>query len=178
LASTLYLFLEYVEELKNFRAEEKRVDAIVVLTGGTGRADLGLKLLRQGFGGVLVLSGVNKDADVDSIFLTSFTEFDRLSVILEKRSKSTFGNAIEVRGILSERELRSMLLITSMYHMKRAQYIFERIMPADIEMALYPVPNPGFNRNWWKGKGFISAFTEFAKYYWYYLRFSFEDLTV
>jgi uncharacterized SAM-binding protein YcdF (DUF218 family) len=170
--------LEFVEELKNFRAEEKRVDAIVVLTGGTGRADLGLKLLRQGLGGVLVLSGVNKDADVDAIFLTSLTEFDRLSVILDKKSKSTFGNALEVRGVLSERELRSMLLITSMYHMKRAQFIFERIMPADIEIALYPVPNPEFGLNWWKGKGFISAFTEFAKYYWYYLRFSFEDLTV
>jgi hypothetical protein len=39
LACTLYLFLEFVEELKNFRTEEKRVDAIVVLTGGTGRAD-------------------------------------------------------------------------------------------------------------------------------------------
>jgi uncharacterized SAM-binding protein YcdF (DUF218 family) len=168
--------VEFVEELKNFHAEKKRVDAIVVLTGGTGRADLGLDLLREGLAEVLVLSGVNRDADADAIFLTDLTEFDRLSVILEKESKSTFENALEVRRILSEKRLRSILLITSFYHMKRAQYIFERIIPPDIDIALYPVPDPDFKRNWWKGKGFFTAFMEFLKYRWYYLKFSIEEL--
>jgi uncharacterized SAM-binding protein YcdF (DUF218 family) len=172
----LYLFLGFVEELKGYGADKKRVDAIVVLTGGTGRADLGLELLRQGLGGVLILSGVNRDADVDSIFLTGLAELERLSVILEKKSESTFENAMEVTGILSDRHLRSMLLVTSRYHMKRAQFIFKRIMPGDIDMLPYTVPSPEFNREWWKGKGFITAFGEFVKYYWYYLRFSFEDL--
>lgn len=175
-AAALYLFLGFVEELKRFHPAAKRVDAIVVLTGGTGRADLGLELLRKGHGGVLVLSGVNRDADVDSIFLTKLTELERLSVILEKDSKSTFENAMEARRLLSESKLRSMLLVTSPYHMKRARYIFKRMMPTGVEMAVYPVPSPGFKEDWWRGRGLVSALVEFAKYNWYYLKFSCQDL--
>ena len=46
-----------------------KADAIVVLTGGKGRTDEGLALLRKGAGEVLILSGVNADSDVDAIFL-------------------------------------------------------------------------------------------------------------
>lgn len=175
-ASTLYLFLGFVEELKRFHPEEKRVDAIVVLTGGTGRADLGLELLRKGHGGVLVISGVNRDADVDSIFPSGLTELERVGIILEKDSKSTFENAVEARRLITDRKLRSMLLVTSPYHMKRARYIFERIMPPAVEMAVYPVPSPGFKENWWRGGGLVAALVEFAKYNWYYLKFSCQDL--
>ena len=176
-ASIVYVFGEFIEELKGYHPEDRRVDAIVVLSGGSGRADLGLELLRKGRGSVLVLSGVNRDADVDSIFLTELTEFERLSVILEKNSKSTFENAVEARRLLTEKKFHSMLLVTSPYHMKRAHYIFERLMPPDIEMALYPVPSPEFKTDWWRGRGLFAAFVEFAKYNWYYLRFSLQDLT-
>jgi uncharacterized SAM-binding protein YcdF (DUF218 family) len=179
-ATLLYLFLDFVDGLKgSATAELVPADSIVVLTGGTGRADLGLELYNKGYGGVLILSGVNRDADIDYIFPgDNLTTFDRMSVLLEKRSRSTYENAVEVRKILADRELNSFVLITSPYHMKRAFYIFRETIPSDIGIVRFPVPDPTFERDWWKGMGWMTALLEFAKYYWYYLRFSLDTLTV
>ncbi|MBI5599167.1 MAG: YdcF family protein [Deltaproteobacteria bacterium] len=172
----LYLFLNFAGSLKGVETTGKSADAIVVLTGGTGRMDVGLGLLRKRRGRVLMLSGVDRDADVDSIFLNRVSVAERLDIVLEKNSKSTYGNAVEVRRFMEVRRFKSMLLITSTYHMERALLIFRRVMPADTGIEPYPVESPNFDaQRWWKGRGLAIAGAEFVKYCWYYLRFGLED---
>ncbi|HLE08586.1 MAG TPA: YdcF family protein [Thermodesulfobacteriota bacterium] len=177
LAFLSYLFLSFAGSVSGRGPSKNSADAIVVLTGGTGRVDLGLEFLRKGRGTFLVLSGVDRDADMDSIFLNGVSEGERLKIFLDKNSRSTYENAIEVRKLMKEKGFDSMLLITSTYHMKRACYIFKRIMPPDVRIEPYPVESPNFDtKRWWRGRGVFIAGEEFLKYSWYYLRFGFEDI--
>lgn len=171
LALAVYLFLDFTAGIKAVSAGpvgQGDADAIVVLTGGMGRVEEGLSLLRKGKAGLLVLSGVHADADLDSIFLNRLDKFERPKIVLEKRSGSTFENAVEVKRFMEERGLKSMVLITSAYHMKRAEYIFRKIMPPDIRIEPYRVSTPNFDEErWWHGRGLMLLLIEFLKFYWY-----------
>src|SRR5574337_240537 len=169
LALAAYLFLDFTAGIKAVSAgpvDQGDADAIVVLTGGMGRVEEGLSLLRKGKAGLLVLSGVHADADLDSIFLNHLDRSERPKIVLEKRSGSTFENAVEVRRFMEERGLKSMVLITSAYHMKRAEYIFRKIMPPDIRIEPYRVSTPNFDEErWWHGRGLMLLLIEFLKFY-------------
>lgn len=169
------LFLDFVNGIKAFRSIGNGADAIVVLTGGKGRTDEGLTLLRKGKAQVLILSGVHEDADHDAIFLNRINKVERSRIVLEKRSRSTYENAVEVKRLMEEKGLKSMVLITSGYHIKRADFIFRHIMPPDIRIEAYSVSTPNFDdKKWWSGRGLGILAAEFLKYYWYAGRFALE----
>lgn len=164
--SFLLLFYAYASDTRAYRAVETKADAIVVLTGGRGRAEEGLALLRKGASDLLILSGVHEDADLDSIFLGRVAEEERGSIILDKKSGSTYENALEVRRILTEKELDSMMLLTSVYHMKRAYYIFRRVTPNEISIIPYGIASPNYDElRWWSGDSLLILLSEFVKYY-------------
>ena len=118
------------------------------------------------------MSGVHEDADLDAIFLNRINKVERSKIILEKQSTSTYENAIEVRKIMEERGLKSMVLITSGYHMKRAYYTFTMVMP-DMRTEAYSISTPNFDgERWWSGKSLGLLAVEFVKYYWYVGRFT------
>jgi len=172
-----YGFMDYVGKVKGHRAGagydgKAKYGAIVVLTGGRGRALTGLELLRGGAAKVLIISGVDEDADIDSIFPSGVSKKERSLIALEKSSKSTYENALEVRELFLKKGLDSMLLITSEYHMQRAMLVFERVMPRSVNIKEYPVESPVFNADrWWEGNGVMLVGLEFVKYYWYRVRF-------
>lgn len=173
LAAFSWLFFDFVKDTRGYRSAGKGADAIVVLTGGRGRTAEGLTQFRKGRGGVLILSGVHEDADLDAIFLNRVNTVERTKIVLEKRSTSTYENALEVRKILEERGLKSMVLITSGYHVKRAHYIFTKIMPPDIKVEAWSVTTPNFDtERWWTGKSMGLLGLEFLKYYWYVGKFA------
>lgn len=169
------LFFEFAASTREYRpiGAGAGADAIVVLTGGRGRTDEGLALLRKGRAKLLILSGVHQDADLDSIFLKRVNSVERGKIVLEKRSGSTFENALEVRKLMEERGIDSMVLITSGYHIKRAHYTFTKVMPESTRIEAYSVSTPNFDESrWWEGGSFGLLAAEFVKYYWYMARFA------
>jgi len=167
------LFFDFATSAREYRSAGAGADAIVVLTGGRGRTEEGLALLRKGRAKLLILSGVHRDADLDSIFLKRVNAVEREKIVLEKRSGSTFENALEVRGLMRERGLTSMVLITSGYHMKRAHYTFSKVMDEGTRIEAYGVSTPNFDETrWWEGGSFGIMAAEFVKYYWYMARFA------
>ncbi len=148
-----------------------KADAIVVLTGGKGRTDEGLMMLRKGGGEVLIVSGVNSDSVVDAIFSKRLSVEERAKIILEKRSRNTYGNAVEVRRIMSEKGFKTMVLVTSDYHMKRARYIFDNVMPPDISISIMPSQASGYRQS--EPRGLPVTVGEFFKYYWHVFLFNF-----
>ncbi|MBI5826868.1 MAG: YdcF family protein [Deltaproteobacteria bacterium] len=105
---------------------------------------------------------------MDSIYLKKINNKEKFKIILEKRSKSTYENAIEVKKLLGAYDIRSMILITSLYHMKRADYIFSRVLPPGVRIETYSVSTPNFDESWWwSGNSFVILLIEFVKYYWY-----------
>jgi uncharacterized SAM-binding protein YcdF (DUF218 family) len=173
LALVAALFFEFAVSTREYRPVGAGADAIVVLTGGRGRTDEGLALLRKGRSKLLILSGVHQDADLDSIFLKRVNNVEREKIVLEKRSRSTFENALEVRKLMKERGFASMVLITSGYHIKRARYTFTKVMPEGFRIDAYSVSTPNFDeRRWWEGGSLGLIAAEFVKYYWYMARFA------
>lgn len=172
-AYILHIFFAFADQVRGYGPSAGKADAIVVLTGGLNRADEGLRLLREGRARVLILSGVHADADAGSIFLNRLTGDERARIILEKVSSSTYENAVEVRRLVRERGYSSIILLTSVYHMKRAEYIFNRIMEPGLRMETYSVSTPNYDKDrWWRGGGFFVLLSEFLKYYWYKASFA------
>jgi len=173
-ACFVYLLSGFVAGLGAYGAAASKADAIVVLTGGKGRVEEGLRLFRTGLADVLILSGVNSASDLDSIFISSHLgDGERERIVLEKNSRSTYGNAVEVGRIVRDRGIGSLILLTSGYHMKRAERTFRRVLPAEVSIKPYAVGSPNFDgERWWQGTTLWISLVEFVKYYWYEARFA------
>ena len=152
----------------------KNRDAIVVLAGGRGRLPGALALFLKTQSHWLLISGVGEATSIESIFSKRDLQgVDYNRVILERESKSTLENAEYALNILLEKRVRSVVLVTSNYHMKRALYIFQNIFPENIEIISYAIESDNFMlKNWWKtATGLKFLLSEFIKYWWYRLIF-------
>jgi len=113
-------------------------DAIVALTGGASRIADAIELLASGRGKRLLISGANRATTVHEISRLN-PEFDRWvrCCVDFDRSLNTLGNAIEIRRWVEQRGFRSLIVVTSNYHMPRA---FAEIAYQLPDVALVPFP--------------------------------------
>jgi uncharacterized SAM-binding protein YcdF (DUF218 family) len=170
------LFVDFVYKTFSFRTRDLNPDAVVVLAGGKGRIEEGVRLYREGKGERLFLIGV--DPSVKKADLYKEVEGQRSSeqVYLEKVSRNTLENAIFARELILKDNVRSMLLITSRYHMKRSLLIFRNILPKDIAIYPHPVTNKSSTEEWWSHGGSLRLlFSEFYKYCLYRTVFLFSQ---
>jgi len=113
--------------------EDHKADCAVVLTGGAGRIREGFDLLAQGQVHKLIISGVHPRATLRDIF-PQWTFYGGLrveDVVLERRSATTYGNAQQTLPLVEAMRCRSLVLITSHLHMRRAFKTFRRIFPEE-----------------------------------------------
>jgi uncharacterized SAM-binding protein YcdF (DUF218 family) len=118
-------------------------DGIVVLTGGAGRVELGLRLLAERREARLLVSGTGRGELADLIVAAGLPAaiagriaHDR--VTLGRGARSTRGNARETASWAGAHGIRSLIVVTSGYHMRRALWELRRTVPA--EVALHPAP--------------------------------------
>lgn len=173
-----------------------RADAIVVLGGATRgdthwstRADLNqqadritdaLALYRAHKAPLLLLSGGSgtggrPEAEQMADYLTLMGVPDR-AIILEKASSDTHQNAVNSAALLKARGARSVLLVTSAFHMPRALPLFERqgleviAAPADFQRLVAPPVIPRWLPTVDDLQRTSYAFKEYAGYAYYRLR--------
>ena len=145
----------------------RRTDAIVVLTGGSGRVHQGLELLAQGRAAKLFVSGVYRGVDVRELLRVSQQSPQDLicCIALGYQADNTHGNAVETAQWMRDQGLASLRLVTSAYHMPRSLLEFRRAMP-EMEIVPHPVFPEGFEQGgWWPwpaGPGLLV--TEYSKY--------------
>ncbi|MCB0348814.1 MAG: YdcF family protein [Bdellovibrionales bacterium] len=115
--------------------ENTEADCGVVLTGGQGRIQEGMSLLQQRRIKKLIISGVNPLSTLREIFpaLPFYGEIDEKDIVLEKRSKTTYGNAQQSAPIIEALDCKSIVLITSKNHMRRAKQVFVSALPSEIK---------------------------------------------
>ncbi len=142
-------------------------DAIVVLTGGSGRISAGLDLLAAGRARKLFISGVGPAVDVQELLRVSQRPAAELEccVALGHQAGSTLGNAVETAGWMQDNGLHSLRLVTAAYHMPRSLLHFRRAMP-DIDIIPHPVFSENFRQDdWWRWPGSANLIvTEYSKY--------------
>lgn len=132
------------------------VDLIAVLTGGQGRLKEAFRLLELGQGRALLISGTNAPLEdiLEANGVEDFPEHLKDDVILDDQSQRTFDNAKEIREAVQRLDARSLLVVTSNYHMQRSleliQEEFDKRPRVDAVVYTYPVSSPNFNpSSWW-----------------------------
>jgi len=130
-------------------------DAIVVVTGGEDRIAVALGLLRRRAARRLLISGVNPRTSTGAI--REQTGEDRqlfeCCVDIGRDAHDTIGNAEEARDWAAQRRYRSLIVVTSSYHMPRTLTEFSRAMP-HVRFVAHPVFSRHVrDRAWWQSPG-------------------------
>jgi uncharacterized SAM-binding protein YcdF (DUF218 family) len=146
---------------------DRPADGIVVLTGGASRIADAIELLAAGRGKRLLISGVHPT--------TSSSELARMSpaygrwmaccVDLGHAAVNTTGNAIETKQWVTDRGFRSLIVVTSNYHMPRTMAELRRRMP-DVALVPFPVVTDKMRSEaWWSSPPTAKLlFSEYLKY--------------
>ena len=111
--------------------EKISVDCGVVLTGSAGRIREGFDLLEQGQIQKLIISGVNQQTTLKDLLplWPFYPKVQDETVFLEKRSETTYGNAVQSLPVVQALQCRDVVLITSELHMYRAYQTFRPVYP-------------------------------------------------
>lgn len=123
-------------------------DGIVVLTGGAGRIEAALDLLAQGRARLMLISGVSEHLELEEVVRAAGRTVppalaDRVS--LGHSATSTVGNAMETASWARANGLRSLIVVTAGYHMRRALAEIGTALP-DVSLHPDPVQPPALSR--------------------------------
>jgi uncharacterized SAM-binding protein YcdF (DUF218 family) len=161
-------FVGFLSQLRGTETKPARkADGIVVLTGGSSRVSDAMELLAGGYGKRLLISGVhptNAASDI-SRSLSDNQSFLTCCVDLDRSAVNTRSNAAETRRWVHERGFKSLIVVTSNYHMPRAIVELSHAMP---DIALIPfavVGDKWRDEPWWtSGTTLRLLLSEYVKY--------------
>lgn len=145
-------------ELKAHELEPgKRYDAAIVLSGfmtidkqtkrmsfgeGVDRMTDGLTLYRAGYAGKIIISGgsgsiVNdlRESALTKEFLVRNCGLPDSVILIDTISRNTYENAVESKKIMQRYRIKTTILITSAFHMRRAKACFTKL---GITTNIYP----------------------------------------
>ena len=144
-----------------------KTSAIVVLTGGKDRISEGLELLSQNKSKELLISGVRRGASLKAIIRGSGYRgaSDSRKIALDYKSTTTVENAQNVAKWVSQRNIKSIRLVTANYHMRRALIEFNHYLK-DVNIIPHAVnPLAPVQKTWCKDyKIFCLYLNEYHKY--------------
>jgi uncharacterized SAM-binding protein YcdF (DUF218 family) len=123
-------------------AGDEATDAIVVLTGGTGRLDRGFGLIQRGVARKMLISGVAptvRPQELEAAYHVDPGLF-ACCIILGREAFDTRSNADEVARWLQRWHARSIRLVTNDIHMRRARFEIEKRVGADVAIVPDAVP--------------------------------------
>jgi len=124
-------------------AGDVQTDAVIVPTGGAGRIPRGLEVIDRGLAQNLLVTGVDpevKPAEFAAEFEVPRRQM-RCCVTLGYAAVDTRGNAAETANWVRERKVKSLRLVTTDWHMRRAVVELERALPGNVTVLRDAVPS-------------------------------------
>ena len=124
-------------------ADDRATDGIVVLTGGPGRIQRGLKLLEAGKAKRMLVSGVDRRVKPQELA----AEYDVPGGLFERKidlgheSVDTRSNALESANWLKRNKFRSVRLVTTDWHMARARFELGHALGSGVTIVADGVPS-------------------------------------
>ena len=176
-------FIAFLSQLRGVETQPARnADGIVVLTGGSSRVSDAMELLAGGYGKRLLISGVhptNAASDISRSLPDNQSSLLGCCVDLDRSAINTRSNAAETRRWARERGFKSLIVVTSNYHMPRAIAEMSHAMP-DVTLIPFAVVGDKWrDEPWWtSGTTFRLLLSEYAKYVAVELRVRLADLGI
>ncbi len=162
-------FLKFTDTIASYSAHApvQKGDAIVVYTGGSHRIEEAMKLLRSGNGKRLLISGVNPDISMESLMKENgikSTLYD-CCIDIDKLAADTIGNALEAKKWAEKHNYKSLVIVTSSYHMPRSLLETRKLLP-QTRLIPFPVTSSRFSsKNWYKDRMTLRLLlNEYSKY--------------
>jgi uncharacterized SAM-binding protein YcdF (DUF218 family) len=136
-------------------ADNTVTDGIVVLTGGPGRVQRGAALLAQGRARRMLVSGVDRRVRAEDLARTYHLPPALLARIdLDRSAVDTRTNARETVAWIRAHHYRSVRLVTTDWHMRRARFELKRVL-GDVTLMTDAVPSE---------PGLVALLREYHKY--------------
>ena len=153
----------------------EHADVIVVLAGGNNdlRYWNGVRLLQEGYAPRLILDVFakgetfgNRDIDLARDFVNRTTP--EKSLICPLIDNSTYGEARHLGECLRSMNVKSILVVTSNYHTRRALSILQKRLP-QYRFSTYAAPDPYFfGERWWQTREWAkTTYSEWQRYLWW-----------
>lgn len=154
------------------------VGAIVAISGGdtSARTDEAVKLYTSGWSDTLIFSGAaldksgpsNAAAMRDQALKAGVPES---AIMIEEYGATTKENAANTQKIFQANDIKSVILVTSAYHQRRANLEFTERVNGSVAVLNHPVAKDDqWSPYWWlTGQGWYLAVSELIKIILFYL---------
>ncbi|HBS46427.1 MAG TPA: YdcF family protein [Paenibacillus sp.] len=145
----------------------RQADAIIILSGGSGRVEKGAELYKAGYAPYIILSNSHESTSASGDMLQTALALGipKDAIFTENEAESTYQNAEFTLPIMKEHDFQSAIIVSSDFHMRRGKLLFDRVYKkSDIELT-YVGSASGYNaKRWWSDrKSSETTFNEYAK---------------
>jgi uncharacterized SAM-binding protein YcdF (DUF218 family) len=144
-----------------------KADGVIALTGGSDRIGEAFDLLTTGRAKRLLITGVNKATTPEDLsgHTAGGAEIVDCCVDIDRNALNTVGNALETARWVHDKQFKSIIVVTSNYHMPRSLLELRRVLP-DTTLIAYPVISQNLKLDsWWTDPVSIRLLvSEYVKY--------------
>jgi uncharacterized SAM-binding protein YcdF (DUF218 family) len=135
----------------------EKSDAVVAISGGetVSRASEAIKLYEEGWAKKIIFSGAALDPNGPSNALA----MKRVAlgegvpgsdILIEETSTNTIENAAEVAKLVEDNQIKSLILVTSPYHQRRASLTFGEALGDEVKLLNHSTTDQNWRRSrWW-----------------------------
>ncbi|OGI05927.1 MAG: hypothetical protein A2Y40_07785 [Candidatus Margulisbacteria bacterium GWF2_35_9] len=173
LINLLIIFPYSPEKLIYTSKNIQKADLVVVLGGESTRLDYGTTLILKQYSNKLFYTG----GELSKKIVENIKK-QGVSISYNAKSISTFTDVLNTREFIKDKNIKSIILVTSPYHSYRAYRIFKKVLP---KIMLYSVPLPleqsKFDVMEAKTKGSYSSKIyrlEQRKFIYYYFKYNWQ----
>ena len=159
----------------------EKADIIRVLGGSPDRYLFGTDLYKRGFGNKLVFSFWDDYLPLvrrtTSQLIKEYTQSQGIpeDALLILEGISTYQEALITKDLIESEGFRSVMVVSSPYHMRRASIIFDHVIGDRAKLIYVAVP-PGWTdfrvSNWWQDEeSAVSVLHEYVALVYYYFKY-------
>ena len=155
----------------------KVVDAVVVLSGGTGDERLAeaAKIYHNNYAEWIILTEVGDSGEdgpspatsaAKELLVSQYGVPDQVIIITDRHVSSTWSEARVVMKLMLREGLQSCIVVTDPFHTRRASVVFrEEFQPRGLTMYVYPAGSHWYAAStWWiSPEGRDATIREYAK---------------
>lgn len=188
-STTRNAWLPFIAYFLSVNDELEKADAIVVLSAGSPwRNKKGAELYHRGLAPTLITLGDSyydhllpalgerlTDAELNARILTQYGVPRPYILPLPAKVEGTYDEALILRRFIAQRDsMRSIILVTSGFHSRRAKWIFRKVLrDRPIKIMAVEAESPFFSaENWWQHeRGVVAVFNEYIKFAYYWLKY-------